>query len=35
MSRRFRLLPCALVLSVLVLVAPAWGQGRHPTATSR
>ena len=26
MSRRFRLLPCALVLSVLVLVAPAWGQ---------
>ena len=26
MSRRFRLLPCALVVSVLVLVAPAWGQ---------
>ena len=26
MSRRFRLLPCALLLSVLVLVAPARGQ---------
>src|ERR671921_1748184 len=30
MSRRLRLLPCTLVLSVLVLVAPAWGQEPPP-----